>query len=119
MSVCLFFRRKTAYEMRISDWSSDVCSSDLVPERHPLGCDAHPKYLGPRYGLSSCPILGVGGSTSPSSSMTGAEIAAMRSRWMRFHADRKSVVSGESVSVRVVLGGRRIIQKNKYHSTYG
>src|SRR3546814_12498369 len=24
-----FFRRKTAYEMRISDWSSDVCSSDL------------------------------------------------------------------------------------------
>src|SRR3546814_7769267 len=25
-----FFKRKTAYEMRISDWSSDVCSSDLV-----------------------------------------------------------------------------------------
>src|SRR3546814_20548338 len=25
----LFFKRKTAYEMRISDWSSDVCSSDL------------------------------------------------------------------------------------------
>src|SRR3546814_6154885 len=24
-----FFKRKTAYEMRISDWSSDVCSSDL------------------------------------------------------------------------------------------
>src|SRR3546814_3902030 len=27
---CLFFKQKTAYEMRISDWSSDVCSSDLV-----------------------------------------------------------------------------------------
>src|SRR3546814_8210153 len=25
-----FFRQKTAYEMRISDWSSDVCSSDLI-----------------------------------------------------------------------------------------
>src|SRR3546814_10647029 len=25
----LFFRKKTVYEMRISDWSSDVCSSDL------------------------------------------------------------------------------------------
>src|SRR3546814_9251224 len=25
-----FFNRKTAYELRISDWSSDVCSSDLV-----------------------------------------------------------------------------------------
>src|SRR3546814_1852590 len=28
-----FFKQKTAYEMRISDWSSDVCSSDLVPAR--------------------------------------------------------------------------------------
>src|SRR3546814_3656163 len=26
----LFFKQKTAYEMRISDWSSDVCSSDLL-----------------------------------------------------------------------------------------
>src|SRR3546814_7760836 len=32
MWVCVFFffKQKTAYEMRISDWSSDVCSSDLV-----------------------------------------------------------------------------------------
>src|SRR3546814_3359709 len=28
-----FFKQKTAYEMRISDWSSDVCSSDLVKLR--------------------------------------------------------------------------------------
>src|SRR3546814_812209 len=28
-SCVLFFKQKTAYEMRISDWSSDVCSSDL------------------------------------------------------------------------------------------
>src|SRR3546814_14159159 len=28
---CFFFKQKTAYEMRISDWSSDVCSSDLKP----------------------------------------------------------------------------------------
>src|SRR3546814_16119280 len=36
-----FFKRKTAYEMRISDWSSDVCSSDLLvtakdPNDNPL-----------------------------------------------------------------------------------
>src|SRR3546814_2671464 len=34
---CFFFKQKTAYEMRISDWSSDVCSSDLfglVPDAH-------------------------------------------------------------------------------------
>src|SRR3546814_1830787 len=29
--MCCFFKQKTAYEMRISDWSSDVCSSDLTP----------------------------------------------------------------------------------------
>src|SRR3546814_2787817 len=28
--MCFFFKQKTAYEMRISDWSSDVCSSDLA-----------------------------------------------------------------------------------------
>src|SRR3546814_10783866 len=28
-----FFKQKTAYEMRISDWSSDVCSSDLLRQR--------------------------------------------------------------------------------------
>src|SRR3546814_8807337 len=28
-----FFKQKTAYEMRISDWSSDVCSSDLYPQK--------------------------------------------------------------------------------------
>src|SRR3546814_19220204 len=30
-----FFKQKTAYEMRISDWSSDVCSSDLEPDVAP------------------------------------------------------------------------------------
>src|SRR3546814_7473987 len=28
--IVFFFKQKTAYEMRISDWSSDVCSSDLL-----------------------------------------------------------------------------------------
>src|SRR3546814_7064962 len=34
MLLCcfFFFKQKTAYEMRISDWSSDVCSSDLMIE---------------------------------------------------------------------------------------
>src|SRR3546814_5704237 len=30
MFFCFFFKQKTSYEMRISDWSSDVCSSDLI-----------------------------------------------------------------------------------------
>src|SRR3546814_7965424 len=31
-----FFKQKTAYEMRISDWSSDVCSSDLLQPKQPM-----------------------------------------------------------------------------------
>src|SRR3546814_10691324 len=35
-SFFFFFKQKTAYEMRISDWSSDVCSSDLRLDRDPI-----------------------------------------------------------------------------------
>src|SRR3546814_4480907 len=36
--IFFFFKQKTAYEMRISDWSSDVCSSDLEikPDESPV-----------------------------------------------------------------------------------
>src|SRR3546814_4231831 len=37
-----FFKQKTAYEMRISDWSSDVCSSDLARERVDIVSGLHP-----------------------------------------------------------------------------
>src|SRR3546814_2989027 len=42
-----FFKQKTAYEVRISDWSSDVCSSDLLAEKAhskglELACCIHP-----------------------------------------------------------------------------
>src|SRR3546814_19031876 len=44
-----FFKQKTAYEMRISDWSSDVCSSDLEVERCALRerteCKRHLIYI--------------------------------------------------------------------------
>src|SRR3546814_5189573 len=47
-----FFKQKTAYEMRISDWSSDVCSSDLAGGMHLdlrvddlLGLDHHLPFL--------------------------------------------------------------------------
>src|SRR3546814_5617932 len=44
-NVLFFFKQKTAYEMRISDWSSDVCSSDLRPIAQGLRCAsiAHPR----------------------------------------------------------------------------
>src|SRR3546814_1766154 len=49
-----FFKQKTAYEMRISDWSSDVCSSDL-PDRYGrlAGQDAHLVPYGRTVGMES------------------------------------------------------------------
>src|SRR3546814_789997 len=42
LSSFFLFKQKTAYEMRISDWSSDVCSSDLLHRRpHRIGCHVH------------------------------------------------------------------------------
>src|SRR3546814_4220669 len=45
--VFFFFKQKTAYEMRISDWSSDVCSSDLrtIGARAPEVEDARRDFL--------------------------------------------------------------------------
>src|SRR3546814_8658719 len=41
MFVFFFFKQKTAYEMRISDWSSDVCASDLLRQAyHCVGEDS-------------------------------------------------------------------------------
>src|SRR3546814_2554344 len=53
--MCVFFfKQKTAYEMRISDWSSDVCSSDLVSRSvmvRSLLCSATPT-------LARCQAMG-------------------------------------------------------------
>src|SRR3546814_5457651 len=41
LQFIFFFKQKTAYEMRISDWSSDVCSSDLGSRRSRRAAGAH------------------------------------------------------------------------------
>src|SRR3546814_8616665 len=62
-----FFKQKTAYEMRISDWSSDVCSSDLLAQRMELSrvrgpcrqCRAAPHRVRPRDAAAlagPCPV---------------------------------------------------------------
>src|SRR3546814_3601472 len=45
-ALFFFFKQKTAYEMRISDWSSDVCSSDLAAIRGVTGVDEMSSYVG-------------------------------------------------------------------------
>src|SRR3546814_20363786 len=98
--------------MRISDWSSDVCSSDLGPGRpEPLHLRrdfSGGKYArGPQIGQLRPACVGI---THP--------VMGPRLRIARDHVEieRKSVVSGKSVSVRVHLGGRSNVKNKKLHS---
>src|SRR3546814_13625273 len=105
--------------MRISDWSSDVCSSDLpsrskLPARIASGCSAartgdlvlieiRRSALKLRRVAIVCPVRTAVGKF-------GGGLSALTA------GDRKSVGSGKSVSVRVDLGSRRILKK-KQHKT--
>src|SRR3546814_7568189 len=78
--LVFFYKHKTAYDMRISDWRSDVCSSDLVT------C---PRSLWPRpnAGLVPRPEVPLGISTSRSEERrVGQEcVSTCRSRWSPYH----------------------------------
>src|SRR3546814_9646823 len=56
-SLFFFFKQKTAYEMRISDWSSDVCSSDLLGRSRsaPSGSAARDRPRGDRADYNAAP----------------------------------------------------------------
>src|SRR3546814_3627996 len=58
--IFFFFKQKTAYEMRISDWSSDVCSSDLWPgdEEDVVSGDRHGIERVPRDADDGVPVEG-------------------------------------------------------------
>src|SRR3546814_14425389 len=89
--------------MRISDWSSDVCSSDL-PCSPPCAARAVCRKPPEARRERNCRASG-GRKTRGRRVDRGGD------------GDRKSVVSGKSVSVRVDLGGRRIINKKQKHTT--
>src|SRR3546814_17529627 len=115
-----FFKQKTAYDMRISDWSSDVCSSDLldnVAARLLLDWDASDSLrfsfnlngwrdqndpTAPQY-TKAVP------QNPPGSAGPGGVVPANLPAFI-YPPERQSVVSGKSVAVRVDLGGRRIIK---------
>src|SRR3546814_12520755 len=57
-----FFKQKTAYEMRISDWSSDVCSSDLLAGKSNKDCyGKHESFTAGRAGTMSRTYFGTDG----------------------------------------------------------
>src|SRR3546814_21132320 len=100
--------------MRISDWSSDVCSSDLSQELRTI--------------REHTSLFGLVGFKRVAVNAKKREEYVLHIGFIHFRGclcggddhhhrnasailDRKSVVSGKSVSVRVDLGGRRIIKK--------
>src|SRR3546814_15661448 len=119
-----------AYGLRISDWSSDVCSSDLLGAEqtdavgtglaqvgHVLAqarVDLHIDPLAiPRYRLDVAQC-GIGG--LPFAALGKARVERLDHAGRRAHhrrGDRKSVVSGTSVAVRVDFGGRRTRENKK------
>src|SRR3546814_4952458 len=100
--LIFFFKQKTAYEMRISDWSSDVCSSDL-PADIARAIDA--ALADPRPSLIACrTIIGYGAPNKQGSHSThgsplgGDEIAAARVHLGWEHRSEERRVGKECVS---------------------
>src|SRR3546814_13568242 len=127
--VCiLFFKQKTAYEMRISDWSSDVCSSDLAIERvkyaaYEIGANCivglsidMDEISGKGKSMFMLTAIGtaviiekeVGEKVLPKSDEKLENVGVDRINVLRRKRDRKSVEEGKRVSVRLDLGGSRI-----------
>src|SRR3546814_1757297 len=87
----LFFKQKTAYERRISDWSSDVCSSDLIGAMYlqelvvvlDLGLVEH---SGPRFAPALLITLRQGFVWRSEARRVGKEcLSTCRSRWSPYH----------------------------------
>src|SRR3546814_14803001 len=94
--------------MRISDWSSDVCSSDLAERHHarPRGRGTDGAWrgrCGQRAGRARQQGADIGVAVAAGVALDGLDVGPER-------IDRTSVVEGTSVSVRVDLGGRRSIK---------
>src|SRR3546814_1053563 len=80
-----FFKQKTAYEMRISDWSSDVCSSDLY-WRSSLASDLRPSGPEEYCHGDPGPALRVPGIARSEERRVGKEcVSTCRSRWSPYH----------------------------------
>src|SRR3546814_17947458 len=107
--VFFFFKQKTAYELRISDWSSDVCSSDLrgsrdrrrrVPRRERR---ASSRTIRPAPPCPNCrrrgPPAARAGTRSEERRVGKECVSTCRSRWSPYHSKKKNCrVSNHSTS---------------------
>src|SRR3546814_19975181 len=104
--------------MRISDWSSDVCSSDLAVAPAGQVVQRPGNHLLARARLAENQHIGLGpGQRADLFAQAQHRLGlSEQARRQLLPVDRKSVVEGKSVSVRVVLGGSRLIQKKKKYT---
>src|SRR3546814_4729586 len=83
-----FFKQKTAYEMRISDWSSDVCSSDLFKGSAGFACvllDEAAIFVDGRYTLQVGQEVDVSLFRSEERRVGKECVSTCRSRWSPYH----------------------------------
>src|SRR3546814_3846416 len=87
-----FFKQKTAYEMRISDWSSDVCSSDLAPAV--VADAASPATYDAQSGIAAAPVSAPAVTDADARALFAANSETQASTFSEESAptDRKSVV---------------------------
>src|SRR3546814_13552941 len=111
--MCIFFiKQKTAYEMRISDWSSDVCSSDLdaKPGSGEAGGEGgNAAHEGSPAGETDARRRRGMASTSGGETQRVGPARPQGARGASSQSVRQCVVSGKGVSVPLHLGGRRIL----------
>src|SRR3546814_11829238 len=101
--VVFFFKQKTSYDMRISDWSSDVCSSDLLPSSPADGplpsirASVHAllpvSRNAPRLAdtPASAPVALIAGRFRSDERRVGKEcVSTCRSRWAPYHSKKKT-----------------------------
>src|SRR3546814_19565927 len=109
--------QKTAYVMRISDWSSDVCSSDLAGIYLAMALLTLIVFVSIRRSVLRFRALardlrtGTAGDRSFVSQNEVSELTGVAEE-----LDRKGVVKGKRVSVRVTLGGCRILKQKTYNN---
>src|SRR3546814_18979615 len=121
--MIFFFKQKTAYEMRISDWSSDVCSSDLITllSHRPAALTlAHPASHCKPVGwlaLSTSMVTGIrppmyceAATVSRSAPISADQLRVSPRPALRWQRSEERRV-GKRVTVRVDLGGSRFIKK--------
>src|SRR3546814_12453907 len=113
MKCVFFFKQKTAYEMRISDWSSDVCSSDLQVRHAALAKNPQ---------ITNVLVTTGVGVVVLETCHRDRSVPAIRLAWISMSAAGLQLRSeerrvGKECAVRVDIGRRRIIKKNtdKYY----